>query len=44
MKMDSGNELIVNADASSAYIENFALKVFLSADNEDQSGKATRSV
>lgn len=30
--------------AAAAYIENFALKIFAQADNEDRTGKATRSV
>lgn len=29
---------------SAAYVENFALKVFANADNEDRSGRATRYV
>ena len=30
--------------AGKAYVENFALKVFVGADNEDRAGKATRCV
>ncbi len=29
--------------AGAAYVDNFALKVFVGADNEDRSGKATRA-
>ena len=29
---------------SSAYVENFALKVFANADNEDRNGRATKCV
>ena len=36
------NDAIYNELASSAYVENFALKVFASADNEDRNGHATR--
>ncbi|KAI9312763.1 hypothetical protein BX666DRAFT_1865814 [Dichotomocladium elegans] len=43
MKADLGpNEAITNDDVGYAYIENFALKVFLNADNEDRAGKASR--
>lgn len=37
------NDAVTNDAASSAYVENFALKVFVGADNEDRSGKATRA-
>lgn len=36
------NDVINNELASSAYVENFALKVFASADNEDRNAHATR--
>ena len=36
------NDAIYNELASSAYVENFALKVFTSADNEDRNAHATR--
>ena len=39
----SDNDAVTNDVASSAYIENFALKVFVGADNEDRAGKATRA-
>lgn len=38
----SDNDAVINDAASSAYVENFALKVFVGADNEDRAGKATR--
>ena len=42
-KNDIGpNDAIYNESASSAYVENFALKVFASADNEDRNAHATR--
>ncbi|KAL6310127.1 Vta1 like-domain-containing protein [Sparassis latifolia] len=42
-KKDAGpNDAIDDESASSAYIENFALKVFAIADNEDRRGNATR--
>ncbi|KAF9486312.1 DUF605-domain-containing protein, partial [Pholiota conissans] len=37
------NDAIDLESVSSAYVENFALKVFANADNEDRSGRATRS-
>lgn len=37
------NDAVINDTASAAYVENFALKVFVGADNEDRSGKATRA-
>ncbi|SNX83247.1 uncharacterized protein MEPE_01953 [Melanopsichium pennsylvanicum] len=37
------NDAVINDAASSAYVENFALKVFVGADNEDRAGKATRA-
>jgi vacuolar protein sorting-associated protein VTA1 len=36
------NDVIYNESASSAYVENFALKVFASADNEDRNVHASR--
>lgn len=36
------NDAIHIESASSAYVENFALKVFANADNEDRSGHSTR--
>lgn len=43
MKADIGaNDAIDIESVSSAYIENFALRVFSNADNEDRSGHATR--
>lgn len=38
------NEAVTEDVAASAYIENFGLKIFSTADNEDRKGKATRSV
>ncbi|KAL1757311.1 Vta1 like-domain-containing protein [Schizophyllum commune] len=44
MKEEIGaNDAIDLEAASSAYVENFALKVFTMADNEDRRGHATRS-
>ncbi|TKY86798.1 hypothetical protein EX895_004439 [Sporisorium graminicola] len=37
------NDAVTNDAASAAYVENFALKVFVGADNEDRAGKATRA-
>ncbi|ETS62865.1 hypothetical protein PaG_02623 [Moesziomyces aphidis] len=37
------NDAVTNDAASSAYVENFALKVFVGADNQDRAGKATRA-
>ncbi|KAH9951036.1 Vta1 like-domain-containing protein [Amylocystis lapponica] len=43
MKKDaSPNDAIDDESVSSAYIENFALRVFALADNEDRRGEATR--
>ncbi|CAO1621061.1 unnamed protein product [Parajaminaea phylloscopi] len=39
----SWNDAVHNDEAGSAYIENFALKVFTSADNEDRAGRASRN-
>ncbi len=39
----SDNDAVTNDAASSAYVENFALKVFVGADNQDRAGKATRA-
>jgi vacuolar protein sorting-associated protein VTA1 len=38
----AGNEAVTEDAAAAAYIENFALKIFAQADNEDRTGKATR--
>ena len=38
------NDAIDDESASSAYVENFALRVFVAADNEDRKGSATRCV
>lgn len=44
MKSSIGpNDAIDNEVASSAYLENFALKIFSVADNEDRSGHAKRT-
>lgn len=40
----AGNDIMDIESASAAYVEEFAFKVFGSADNEDRSGKATRYV
>ncbi|KAI0814797.1 Vta1 like-domain-containing protein [Irpex lacteus] len=43
LKADIGpNDAIDDESASSAYVENFALRVFSMADNEDRKGNATR--
>ena len=43
MKSEIGpNDAIDDESASSAYVENFALRVFTLADNEDRKGSATR--
>ena len=45
MKKEIGpNEAVDNESVSSAYVENFALKVFATADNEDRLHNATRFV
>ena len=45
MKAELGqNDAIHDEAASAAYVENFALRVFTVADNEDRKGKATRCV
>ncbi|WFD31726.1 hypothetical protein MSPP1_002765 [Malassezia sp. CBS 17886] len=36
-------DTVVNDDAASAHIENFALNVFLTADNDDREGTASRN-
>ncbi|EPQ28885.1 uncharacterized protein PFL1_03686 [Pseudozyma flocculosa PF-1] len=36
------NDAVTNDIASAAYVENFALKVFVQADNQDRAGRATR--
>ena len=38
----SPNDALDNESVSAAYVENFALRVFASADNEDRSGNATK--
>lgn len=43
MKTDIGqNDAIEDDNAGAAYVENFALRVFAAADNEDRRGSATR--
>lgn len=43
MKTEIGpSDAIDDGSASSAYVENFALRVFAMADNEDRKGSATR--
>lgn len=45
MKKEIGNVDAIEIEAASAaYVENFALKIFHSADNEDRKGVATRLV
>lgn len=45
MKEELGPSDAVDIESvSSAYVENFALKVFSMADNEDRKGEATRQV
>jgi len=45
MKLEIGPvDAIEIETVSAAFVENFALKVFQSADNEDRRGVATRSV
>ncbi|RPD64824.1 DUF605-domain-containing protein [Lentinus tigrinus ALCF2SS1-6] len=44
MKTDLGpNDAVHDEPASAAYVENFALRVFAGADNEDRSGNITRN-
>ncbi|GAA5888150.1 hypothetical protein JCM16303_004738 [Sporobolomyces ruberrimus] len=44
MKAEHGdNEAVTEDMAASAYIENFGLKIFATADNEDRKGRATRA-
>ncbi|KAI8980751.1 Vta1 like-domain-containing protein [Trametes punicea] len=44
MKTDLGsNDAVHDESASAAYVENFALRVFAAADNEDRKGSATRN-
>jgi vacuolar protein sorting-associated protein VTA1 len=38
------NDAVDIEPASAAYVENFALKIFKTADDEDRAGKATKSV
>jgi len=40
----AGNEAITNDTVGYAQVENFALKVFVNADNEDRAGKANKFV
>lgn len=43
MKVELAHDETVTDDAAAAaYVENFADKVFMQADNEDRTGKATR--
>ncbi|KAH7917711.1 hypothetical protein BV22DRAFT_980423, partial [Leucogyrophana mollusca] len=43
LKTDIGpNDAVDSEAASAAYVENFALKVFRMADDEDREGQATR--
>ncbi|KAK7694961.1 hypothetical protein QCA50_002149 [Cerrena zonata] len=39
----ASHDAIRDENVASAYVENFALKVFSAADNEDRAGKATRA-
>ena len=34
----AGNEAVTSEAAGAAHVENFALKVFMSADNDDRAG------
>ena len=38
------NEAVANEAAGAAHVENFALKVFMNADNEDRSGNTGKYV
>ena len=38
----ANNEAVTEDAAASAYVENFGLKIFATADTEDRKGKATR--
>lgn len=40
----ASNEAVTNDAAGAAYMENFALRVFLGADNEDRAGKSSKWV
>ena len=40
----AGNDAVTDDLAAAAYVENFALKIFGQADNEDRTAKATRCV
>jgi hypothetical protein len=43
MKAELGsNEAVSDDAAAAAYVETFAVKLFVQADNEDRSGKGTR--
>lgn len=43
MKKELGHtDAVDNESVGAAYVENFAMKVFTSADNEDRKGEATR--
>ncbi|KAF8321387.1 Vta1 like-domain-containing protein [Cantharellus anzutake] len=39
----NSNDAVASDEAGSAYIENFAIRVFNNADNEDRKGKSSRS-
>jgi len=40
----SNNEAVNNEASGAGYVENFALKVFMSADNDDRAGNTGKSV
>lgn len=45
LKIEIGTNDAVDVDAAgAAYVENFALKIFTVADNEDRAGRGTRYV
>ena len=45
VKTDLGpNDAVHDEPASAAYVENFALRVFAGADNEDRNGNITKYV
>lgn len=45
MKADiADNEAATDDAAAAAYVDNFAVKLFVQADNEDRSGKGNRCV
>ena len=41
---DRANDAVHDEPASAAYVENFALRVFAGADNEDRNGNITKYV